>query len=132
MADYDSMNLVILIGRVGRIYEVKYSEGTNLATVRFSLATSGKDRNKKIHTDWHYVTAFGTAAEFVRDYVKVGDRLGIKGRNSEKRWQTEGVWQRSYAVHAINIILFRGAEATKDREPGPQDEEPLDEEAPPF
>jgi len=77
------VNLVVLLGRVGRDPETRTTNnGNTIAT--FSLATSEryKDRNgeQQEETQWHRCTAFGKLAEIVSQYVVKGQELHITGK----------------------------------------------------
>jgi single-strand DNA-binding protein len=82
-----SVNLVILVGNIGRDPEVIYSkDGT--AICNFSLATSRKKKEGGYDTAWHRCVAFGQKAELISKYCKKGSKLYINGeleyRTSEK------------------------------------------------
>lgn len=76
------INKVILIGRVGKDVELKYSQG-GMAMANASLATSKKYTDKQGHkhdkTTWHFCKFFGKSAEVVSQYVKKGDQLYVEG-----------------------------------------------------
>ena len=78
------MNKVILMGRLVRDPEVRYSQGENATAVaRFTLAVdrrfnrnSGDDNN----ADFIGCVAFGRQAEFAEKYFRKGTRIAITGR----------------------------------------------------
>ena len=85
-----SVNKVILVGRLGKDPEVRYStEGK--ATTSLSLATSEHYKDKageKVEkTEWHRVVFFGKSAEVVGEYAKKGDQLYVEGKVSTRKWQ---------------------------------------------
>ncbi|MCK5350060.1 MAG: single-stranded DNA-binding protein, partial [Desulfobacula sp.] len=71
-----SLNKVMLIGRLGRDPEIRYSQqGT--AVVNFSIATSEywTDKNtgdRQEKTEWHNVVVFGKQAETCEKYLSKG------------------------------------------------------------
>jgi len=137
MADYDSINNVVLVGRVGRKFDLKRGEKTGMAVIDFSIATNERDQDSKVHTDWHYIKAFGAAAEFVDKYIKIGDRIAVTGKNKESIWFSEGMRRRTYGVTAKNIVLFRGSgpeerRVDEEEEETFRSEEPPQEPDPPF
>ena len=72
-----SINSVTLVGRLGQDPEYK-SFGSDNGVANISVAT---DRfSKDAPTDWHRVSVFGQAGEFVRDYVRKGDMVCVQGR----------------------------------------------------
>ncbi len=78
-----SLNKVMLIGRLGKDPEIKYTVDGQAYT-KFSLATSdtykGKDGNDVERTEWHYVTAWRKLAEICHQYLKKGNKIYMEGR----------------------------------------------------
>ena len=95
------MNNVVLIGRLTRDPEVRYTSGTQMAIARFSVAI---DRPKKPdgekQTDLPNVVVFGKQAENCERFLGKGRLVGVQGRiqtgsytnrNNEKVYTTEVV-----------------------------------------
>ena len=76
------MNKVILMGRLTRDPEVRYSQGANATAVaRFSLAVDRKfKREGEPEADFFNCTAFGKLGEFAEKYLKQGTKIVISGR----------------------------------------------------
>lgn len=76
------MNKVILIGRLTREPEVRYSQGeSSLAIARYTLAVDRRfKRQGEPDADFINCVAFGKAAEFVEKYLKQGTKIAITGR----------------------------------------------------
>ena len=77
-----SVNKVILIGRLGKDPEVKYTpSGTPVA--KFTLATDEvfKDRSgeQQRRTEWHNVVAWSKLAEICGEYLTKGKQIYIEG-----------------------------------------------------
>ncbi len=77
-----SLNKVMLIGRLGKDPEVKYTaDGT--AYAKFSVATSdsykSKDGSDVERTEWHYITAWRKLAEICGQYLKKGSKIYLEG-----------------------------------------------------
>ena len=77
------MNKVVLIGRLARDPEVRYSQNdTSMAIARFSLAV---DRRRSANNqdgqsaDFISCVAFGRTAEFIEKYFTKGRRRGVYG-----------------------------------------------------
>ena len=78
------MNKVILMGRLTRDPEVRYSQGENsLAIARYTLAVdrrqarnSGDDQT----ADFINCVAFGRAGEFAEKYFRKGTKIAVSGR----------------------------------------------------
>ena len=76
------MNKVILMGRLTREPEVRYSQGENATAVaRYSLAVDRRFRREGEPTaDFINCVAFGRAAEFAERYLRQGTKIAITGR----------------------------------------------------
>lgn len=98
-----SVNKVILVGRLGRDPETRYTGGGQ-PVANFSIATdfSYKDRNgeRQKRTEWHKVVAWRKLAEIVQQYLKKGSLVYIEGRLETREWQDkEG--QKRYSTEII-------------------------------
>lgn len=77
------MNKVILMGRLTRDPEVRYSSGeTATAVARFTLAVDRRfaRRDGEQTADFIGCVAFGRNAEFIEKYFRQGMRVSICGR----------------------------------------------------
>jgi len=76
------MNKAILVGRLTRDPEVRYSQGDNpLAIARYTLAVDRRfKRDNEPTADFIPCTVFGRSAEFAEKYFKQGMRVAISGR----------------------------------------------------
>ena len=77
------MNKSILVGRLTRDPEVRYSQGENAnAVARFTIAVNRRFKNNEGNYDADFINcvAFGKSAEFIEKYFKKGMAIGITGR----------------------------------------------------
>ena len=76
------MNKVILMGRLTRDPEVRYSAGENaLAIARYTLAVDRRfRRDGEATADFISCVSFGRTAEFAEKYFHQGMRVSISGR----------------------------------------------------
>jgi single-strand DNA-binding protein len=76
------MNKVILMGRLTRDPEVRYSQGEkSTATARYSLAVDRKfKREGEADADFINCVSFGKSAEFAEKYFKQGTKIVVTGR----------------------------------------------------
>ena len=76
------MNKVILMGRLTRDPEVRYSQGANsLAIARYTLAVDRRFRREGESTaDFINCVAFGKQAEFAERYLRQGVKIAVTGR----------------------------------------------------
>lgn len=76
------MNKVILMGRLTRDPEVRYSQGDNAnAVARYTLAVDRRfKRDGEASADFITCVAFGKAAEFAERYLRQGTKIAVTGR----------------------------------------------------
>lgn len=76
------MNKVILMGRLTRDPEVRYTQGDNASAVaRFSLAIDRKFKKDGEQTaDFISCVAFGKTGEFIEKYGRKGTKFVVEGR----------------------------------------------------
>lgn len=100
------MNKVILMGRLAREPEVRYSQGTEpIAVARYTLAVNRRfKRQGEPEADFIPCIAFGKAGEFAERYFKKGQMVAIVGwlqvrswdKDGERRWTTEVIVEEQY------------------------------------
>ena len=74
------MNKVILMGRLTRDPEVRYSQGENsTAVARYTIAVDRKS-SRENEADFIPCVCFGKVAEFVEKYLHKGLKIAITGR----------------------------------------------------
>lgn len=76
------MNKVVLMGRLTRDPEVRYSSGENaLAIARYTLAVDRRfQRDGEASTDFIPCVSFGRTAEFTEKYFRKGLKIAVTGR----------------------------------------------------
>ena len=96
------MNKIILIGRLTRNPEVRYSQGANGTTIaRFSLAVNRRwKREGEPDADFFNCTAFGRIAEFAEKYLQQGTKVVVTGRVQNDNY-TNKDGQKVYSVQII-------------------------------
>jgi len=108
------VNKVILVGRLGKDPEVRYT-GSGTAVASFTMATSvnftNKNGEKTDNTEWHRIVAFGKLGEICGEYLAKGKQIYIEGRlqtrewadrDGNKRWTTEIVAQNMQMLGAAS------------------------------
>ena len=103
------MNKVILMGRLTRDPEVRYTQSRNgdqMAIARFSIAVdrrfarnSGSDGNEAT-ADFFNCTAFGKTAEFVERYLKQGTKIVVCGRIENDNYTNKN-GEKVYSVRVV-------------------------------
>ena len=112
------VNKVILLGYLGKDPELRFlPNGTAIAS--FSIATSEtwKDGNgeKKEHTEWHNITAFGKLAEICGEYLTKGKQVFILGKIRTENYKDKDGNQRSATKIIISEMQMLGG-GGKERE----------------
>jgi len=147
MRDVNSLNKVILIGRIGQRPELRHFPQSDRALARFTLATNERSFNPQtnqasIRTEWHSIVAWAKLAEFCDRFLEVGKQILVEGKIRTRSWQDrDGNKRKTTEIEAFNIVLLgprdaqpRGNEIDAPyREPGPDagsPDFPSDEEPP--
>src|SRR5678809_266793 len=109
-----SINKVILIGRLGKDPELKYTAG-GTPFCRFSMATddvwndkaSGERQEK---TEWHNIVAWDRLAEICNQYLTKGRLVYIEGSLQTREWDDqEGNKRKTTEVRARDMVMLGGA-----------------------
>lgn len=96
------MNKVILMGRLTRDPEVRYSQGTeSIAIARYTLAVDRgrKDKDGNSQADFISCVALGKNGEFAEKYLKKGMKVAIEGRIQTGSYEKDG--QRIYTTDIV-------------------------------
>ncbi|HXN73832.1 MAG TPA: single-stranded DNA-binding protein [Candidatus Acidoferrales bacterium] len=107
-----SVNKVILVGRLGRDPETRYTGGGQ-AVANFSLATDetykDKSGERQKRTEWHKIVVWGKQAEIAQQYLKKGSLIFVEGRIQSREWQDkEGQKRTSFEIVANNFRMLGG------------------------
>ena len=105
-----SVNKVILVGRLGKDPELKYTP-SGAPVAKFSLATdeSFKDKTgeKQEHTEWHNIVAWNKLAEICGEYLTKGKLVYIEGQIRSRQWQDQsGNKRTSYEIIANQMQML--------------------------
>ena len=107
-----SVNKVILVGRLGRDPETRFTSGGQ-AVANFSVATDetykDKSGERQKRTEWHKIVVWGKQAEIAQQYLKKGSLVFIEGRIQSREWQDkEGQKRTSFEIVATNFRMLGG------------------------
>ena len=101
------MNKVILVGRLTRDPDVRYSQGEqSMAIARFSLAVDRRFKRDGDNQSADFIScvAFGKTAEFIEKYAHKGTKLVLEGRNQTGSYTNkDGVKVYTTDVVAENV-----------------------------
>lgn len=112
MRDINSLNKVILIGRLGQKPELRYLPKTEKAVANFSLATNERIYNpgsneSDVRVEWHRIVVWDKLAEFCEKYLTQGKQILVEGRLRTRKWQDrDGNNRYTTEINAFNIILL--------------------------
>lgn len=107
------MNKVILMGRLTKDPEVRYSQSAEpVAVARYTLAVNRKfKRDGEPDADFINCVAFGKNGEFAEKYYKKGQMVSVVGKlqvrswedqSGQKHWSTEVVIEEQYFAESKN------------------------------
>lgn len=114
------MNRVILVGRLGREPELRYTSSGS-AVANFSLATSDRYTNKKgekeERTEWHQIVVWTRMAEACAEYLDKGSLVCVEGELRTEEWEDkDGAKRKTTKVHALRVeFLVTGRREKKQR-----------------
>lgn len=127
------MNKVILMGRLVRDPEIRYTQGMEpVAVTKYTLAVNRRlKRQGESEADFIGCVAFGKAAEFAEKFLKKGQMISVIGRIQVRAWDdSEGKKRRSTEV-VVEEQYFCGASKTAQekliKESNPEGFYPIDE-----
>ena len=107
-----SVNKVILLGRLGRDIELRYTPGGE-AVGNCTMATSEtwKDKNsgeRKEKTEWHRLVIWGRRAEGLQEYLRKGTQVYVEGRLQTRQWDDKDGNKRSTTEIKVDSLEFVG------------------------
>ena len=110
------MNKVILMGRLTRDPEVRYTQTNNTLVASFSLAVNRRfAREGDAQTaDFINVTAWSKTGEFVSKYFKKGQQVAVVGRLQTRSWDDQN-GQKRYATDVVaEEVYFADSKRSDD------------------
>ncbi len=103
-----SVNKAILVGRLGRDPETRYTSGGQ-AVANFTLATDEtyKDRSgeRQKRTEWHRVVLWGKLAEIAQQYLKKGMLVYVEGRIQTRQWEDKRDGQKRQTTEIVGTTM---------------------------
>ena len=106
------VNKVILLGRLGKDPEIKYTT-QQFPICNFSLATSERRKEAngewKDATEWHNIVALGKTAENIGKFLKKGSEVFLEGKIQTRKWQDKEGKDRYTTEILAQTVQFVGA-----------------------
>ena len=96
------MNKVILMGRLTRDPEVRYTQTNNTLVASFSLAVNRRfaRQGEERQADFINIVAWNKTGEFCSKYFKKGQQVSIIGRIQTRNWEDEQ-GQKRYVTEVV-------------------------------
>ena len=85
------INKVILLGRLTKDPEIRYTQTNNIMVASFSLAVNRRfaKAGEERQADFINIVAWNKTAEFCSKYFKKGQQVGIIGRIQTRNWEDD-------------------------------------------
>ena len=96
------MNKVILMGRLTRDPEVRYTQTNNTLVASFSIAVNRRfaRQGEERQADFINIVAWSKLGEFCSKYFKKGQQVGVIGRLQTRTWEDEQ-GQKRYITEVV-------------------------------
>lgn len=128
------MNKVILMGRLTKEPEVRYTQTTNTMVTSFTLAVNRRfvKQGEERQADFINIVAWNKTAEFVSKYFSKGQQVGVIGRIQTRNYDDEqGV--KHYITEVIaEEVYFAGEKKEKAQNDSTDDFEITNSDDLPF
>lgn len=107
------MNNVILIGRLVRELELRYTSGSQMAVCKFTLAIDRRTRQgEEKKADFPNIICFGKTAENCEKFLAKGRKVAVQGRLQTGSYEKDGVKHYTTDVIADNVEFLEWGEKT--------------------
>ena len=125
------MNKVILMGRLTKDPDIRYSGKTTTPVATFTIAVNRRF-SKEQQADFFQIVAWDKQAEFCSKYFSKGQQIGIIGKLQTRTWDdVEG--KRHYVTEVIAEEAYfadskkeqQGDAFEEDSDYRPMDEDPI-------
>jgi len=124
------LNKVMLIGRLGRDPELKYTQ-SGIAYATFTLATSDvwvdKAGQRQEETEWHNVIAWNKQAENIAKFLSKGKQVYVEGKITTDTWEDKESGKKCYAtkIQAVMVqFLDSASQGTQSNHAAREHQEP--------
>lgn len=110
------MNKVMLLGRLTKDPEVRYTQSSNTMVASFNLAVNRRfvKEGEERQADFINIVAWNKTAEFVSKYFQKGKQVALVGRIQTRSWDDDN-GQKHYITEVIAEEVYF-ADSKKDSE----------------
>ena len=123
------MNKVVLMGRITKDPDIKYTQSTNTQVASFSLAVNRRfaKQGEERQADFINIVAWSKTAEFVSKYFKKGQQVGVIGRIQTRNYEDDkGV------KHYITEVVAEEAYFADTKKDNTENENPQQDDLAPI
>ena|SRR5690606_8164901 len=121
------LNRVILVGRLTRDPDLRYTADGGVAVIRFTVAVNRKFTNQQgeRETDFINIVAWRALAENCGKYLKKGSLVAIEGRIQTRNYEN----QEGRTVYVTEVVAddvrFLYTRTNSDKSPNQPEEDPF-------
>jgi single-strand DNA-binding protein len=84
------MNVIILTGNATKDIEIRYTpNGKAVGNGTIAVQRDYKNQNGEYETDFFNFVALGKLSEVMANYIRKGDKFGIKGKLQNRVWESD-------------------------------------------
>lgn len=112
------MNKVVLMGRLTREPETRFTQTNNVQVTSFTLAVNRRfvKEGEERQADFINIVAWNKTAEFVSKYFKKGQQVGVIGRIQTRTWDDEQ-GQKHYVTEVVAEEAYFADSKKESNEP---------------
>ena len=106
------VNHVILIGRLTRDSELKYTSG-GMAVCKFDIAVNKRRKQGEQWVDeanFFSIVLWGRSGESLNQYLVKGKQVAVEGELHQNRWEQDGQSRSKIEIMANNVQLLGGGQ----------------------
>ena len=110
------MNKVILLGRLTKAPEIKYSQTTNTKIALFSLAVNRRfaKQGEERETDFINIVAYSKLADFSEKYLSQGTQVNVVGRLQNRSYEDKNGTKKYISEIIAEEIYFADSKKKAD------------------
>ena len=111
------VNHVILIGRLTRDAELKYTSG-GMAVCKFAIAVNKRRKQGEQWVDeanYFDIVLWGRSGETLNQYLVKGKQVAVEGELHQNRWEQDGQARSKIEINATNCQLLGGGDGQRQQ-----------------
>lgn len=121
------MNKVILLGRLTKDPEVRYTQTNNTLVSSFTLAVNRRfTKEGERQADFINIVAWNKTGEFASKYFQKGQQVGVIGRLQTRNWDDQD-GKKHYVTEVIAEEVYFADSKKETIEEEPKEFEPLED-----